>query len=133
MKKDILQVIGGTVILAVIMDIVFAVIGRFDITVLWGTLLGIACASLNFCFLAYSVSKSLGKGKAAVQYMGISYMLRLFLIGAIVVLAIKSPHFNYVATVIALLFPRVIITVIQGIMKRKNKSQAKEADNLGGS
>lgn len=132
MKKDILQVVAGTAVLGVVMDIVFLLIGRFDTTVLWGTLLGVACASLNFCFLAYAVAKSLGKGKSAVGYMGGSYILRLFFIGAVVVFAIKSTYFNYIATAIPLLFPRVIITVIQGIMKSKNKSEAKEDDNLGG-
>lgn len=132
MKKDILQVIAGTAILGIIMDIVFLLIGKFDITVLFGTLLGVACASLNFCFLAYAVKQALGRGKSAIGYMGISYILRLFFIGVVVVISIKLPYFNYIATAIPLLFPRVIITLIQGIMKWKSKSKAEEGDNFGG-
>lgn len=132
MKKDILQVVAGTAALCVVMDIVFLLIGRFDITVFWGTLLGFACTSLNFCFLALAVVKSVGKGKAAGGYIGSSYLLRLFFIGVVVVFSIKSPYCNYIATVIPLLFPRVIITVLQGIMKWKNKSKEGEGDRLGG-
>jgi len=132
MKKSILQVFVGSLILGVVMDIVFFLIGRFDLSVVWGTLLGIACATLNFIFLAITVSKSLGKGKTAGGYMGISYLLRLAFIGAIVVFAIKSPYINYVAVVIPLLFPRVIITFIQGIMKWNKKSDEKAGDSIGG-
>lgn len=132
MKKNILQVVAGSLILGAAMDIVFLVIGRFDLSVLWGTLLGIACASLNFAFLAATVAKSLGKGKAAGGYMGTSYLLRLFFIGAVVIFAIKSPYINYIAAVIPLLFPRVIIIVLQGIMKWNTKPEVEEGDNLGG-
>ena len=132
MKKDILQVVAGTFILGIVMDVVFLLIGKFDIAVLFGTLLGVICASLNFCFLAYAVYKSLGKGKSAMGYMGGSYMVRLLFIGVVIVFSIKSPHFNYVATAIPFLFPRVIITLIQGIMKLNKKTNAEEGDNLGG-
>ncbi|MBQ6998613.1 MAG: ATP synthase subunit I [Clostridia bacterium] len=132
MKKNILQVVAGSLILGAILVIVFFLIGRFDLSVVWGALLGIACACLNFAFLALTVSKSLSKGKAAGGYMGISYLLRLAFIGAVVVFAIKSPYINYVAAVIPLLFPRVIITFIQGIMKWNNKSDKKAGDNIGG-
>ncbi len=132
MKKNILQVVAGSLILGIITDLVFFLIGRFDLSVVWGTLLGIACACFNFVFLALTVSKSLGKGKAAGGYMGISYLLRLAFIGAVVVFAIKSPYINYVAAVIPLLFPRVIITFIQGIMKWNNKSDKKAGDSVGG-
>lgn len=132
MKKSILQVLAGSLILGAVMDIVFLVIGRFDLTVLWGTLLGVACTCLNFAFLAITVSNAMDKGKSAGGYMGTSYLLRLFFIGAVVVFAIKSEYFNYIATIIPLLFPRVIITVLEGILKWKGKSKVKEGDNFGG-
>ncbi len=131
MKKNILQVFIGSLVLGVVMDIVFFLIGRFDFTVVLGTLLGIACATLNFVFLAFTVSKSLSKGKAAGGYMGISYLLRLAFIGAVVVFAIKSPYTNYVATAIPLLFPRVIITLLQGVLKQYDKSDEKAGDTGG--
>ena len=130
MKKDVLKVISGTAVLCVVMDIIFLLIGKFDLAVLWGTLLGFACASLNFCFLAFSVYKAVDKGKAAGGYIGGSYFLRLLFISIVVVYSIKSPHFNYVATVIPLVFPRVIIMVLEGIMKKKKKSSG-EVDNIG--
>ena len=131
MKKDVLKVIAGSALLCAVMDIIFLLIGKFDITVLWGTLLGFTCASLNFCFLAFTVAKSLGKGKVAGGYMGTSYLLRLAFIAAVVVFSIKSSQINYIAAVVPLFFPRVIITVLEGIMKYKGSS-VKEGDELGG-
>ncbi len=133
MKKDILKVISGVIFLGAVMDMVFFAIGRFDITVLWGTLLGIACAILNFVFLAITVSMSLTKGKSASGYMGVSYLLRLAFIGVVVVFAIRSPYFNYVATAIPLVFPRIVIITLQGVLNRTKKVTDKEGDNLGGS
>ncbi len=132
MKKDILQIVAGTAVLCAVMDIVFFAVGRLDIAVLLGTLIGFTCAVLNFCFLALTVSKAVSKGKAAGGYMGISYLVRLFTIAAVIIFAIKSPYVNYVAVAVPLLFPRVIITLIQGIMKWKRNDDAEGGDNLGG-
>ncbi|MBE7012856.1 MAG: hypothetical protein E7416_02120 [Ruminococcaceae bacterium] len=133
MKKDILKVISGVIFLGAVMDLVFLAIGRFDITVLWGTLLGIVCAILNFVFLAITVSMSLSKGKSASGYMGVSYLLRLAFIGVVIVFAIRSPYINYVATAIPLVFPRIVIITLQGVLNRTKKVADKEGDNLGGS
>lgn len=133
MKKDILKVISGVIFLGAVMDLVFLAIGRFDITVLWGTLLGIVCAILNFVFLAITVSMSLSKGKSASGYMGVSYLLRLAFIGVVIVFAIRSPYINYVATAIPLVFPRIVIITLQGVLNRTKKVSDKEGDNLGGS
>lgn len=130
MKKDILTVICGTAVLAVVMVAVFYAIEKFDMTVLWGALLGFCCASFNFCLLAFTLSKSLARGKTATAYIGGSYLLRVLLIAGAVVFAIKSPHFNYVATVIPLIFPSVIITAFEGIIKSRTKSK-EEADRGG--
>lgn len=132
MKKSILQVFIGSLILGVVMDFVFFLIGRFDLSVLLGTILGIACATLNFIFLAITVKNAMDKGNSAGGYMGTSYMLRLFFIAGVIVFAIKSEYFNYIAVAIPLLFPRVIITFIQGIMKWNKKSEDKAGDSIGG-
>lgn len=131
MKKDIYQVILGTAAFAVLMDIVYLCIGKLNMAVFYGTLLGFACASANFLLLALTVSRSVEKGKAAGGYMGVSYLLRLFFIGAVVVFAIKSPYIDYLPTVISLVFPRIIITLIQGILNKSKKSELKGEDGLG--
>ena len=132
MKKDILQVILGSTVLCVVMNIVFLAIGKFDYTVVLGTLLGLFCAGMNFVFLALSLSKSLEKGARASGYMGVWYLIRLAFISAVVVFAIKSPYTNYVATVIPLVFPRIVITFLQGIMQYKNKSAKIGGNDVGG-
>lgn len=129
-KKDILKVISGTVVLAVMMNIVFLIIGRFDMTVVCGALLGVGCASLNFCLLALTLTKYLDSGKSAAALVSSSYILRILFIACVVIFAIKSPHFNYIATVISLVFPRVIITVLEGIMRYRKKPDG-EVDSVG--
>ena len=116
MKKSIIQIAIGSLILGFVMDIVFFLVGRFDMTVVLGTIVGIICADLNFIFLGITVSKTLNNGKTA--YMGVSYLLRMAFIGAVVVFSIKSPYINYVSAAIPLVFPRVIITVLKGIIKK---------------
>lgn len=132
MKKDILKVTCGTAVLTVAMIVVFAIIGKFDITVLLGALLGFCGAALNFYLLALTLLKSLEKGKNATAFISSSYLLRILFIAAVVIFAIKSPHFNYIAVVIPLIFPRVIITVLEGIMKSGIKPKPKgEVDSVG--
>lgn len=130
MKKDILQVISGVIILSIIMDILFLAIGKFDMKVLWGTLIGSACAIVNFVLLAFTIYVSISNGKSASGYIGASYLLRVAFIGIAIVFAIKSPHINYVAAAIPLVFPRITITFLQGILKMK-RSSGEEGDNFG--
>lgn len=54
-KKETLRVTVGVAILTALMIAVFILIGAFDMTVLWGGLLGGAFASLNFFLMALGV------------------------------------------------------------------------------
>lgn len=54
-KKETLRMTVGVAILTALMLAVFLIIGRFDMTVLWGGLLGGAFAALNFFLMAMGV------------------------------------------------------------------------------
>lgn len=60
-KQETRRIAYGTLILTAIMIVVFIVIGRFDLTVLWGALLGAAAATGNFFLLAVSVQQAAEK------------------------------------------------------------------------
>ena len=60
-KQETRRIAYGTLILTAIMIVVFIVIGRFDLTVLWGALLGTAAATGNFFLLAVSVQQAAEK------------------------------------------------------------------------
>ena len=125
--KQTLSILAGSFVLAGIMVIVFAVLGYFALSVVWGALLGVFCATLNFFLLALTLEYALGKGARKAQgIMGLSYTVRIVIIAVIVVFAIKSPHINYVATAIPLLFPRIVIYVINFLNKGKKEDDGIE-------
>ena len=57
-RKETLRIAAGTAILAAVMLAVFALLGKFDHTVLLGALLGSCAAVGNFFLLGLSVQKA---------------------------------------------------------------------------
>lgn len=113
MRTNVIKVSIGVIILTAVMLGVFAVIKKFDITVLWGALLGCGFTVFNFFMLSVSVKMSVDRSKNGAQgLMGVSYTVRLMLTAAMVILAIKLPVFNYIAAVIPLIFPRLVIMIL---------------------
>ena len=87
-KRETLHIAAGTLAFSAVMNGVFALLGRWDLTVLWGTLLGGGFAVLNFFLLGLTVQKMAGdpnekKGKLVLQ---LSYSLRMLATLAVVVL-----------------------------------------------
>ena len=121
-KNDIKKLSIYVLVMTVIMVGVFAACGYFDMSVIYGAILGYAAAMANFILLAITLSKSLGKAEHATRTMGLSYVLRMIMIAAAVMIAITSPFFNYVAAVIPLVFPRFAI-MIMNLRKKKVKPE----------
>lgn len=135
-RQETLRIAKGTCILTIVMLMVFALLNKFDLTVLWGALLGCSAAILNFFLLGLSVQKAadLMKGvefppepeenedgeeapapptppevAQAKQRMQLSYTFRMIMLGAVGLLGLLLPCFHAIATVVPFLFPRVII------------------------
>ena len=108
-RRDIKYIAMVVGILTVLMEAVFLIIGKWDITVLFGGLLGAATAMLNFVLMALGVQKALEKeAKDAKGAMKVSHSIRMMLMVVICAIAAMLPGvFNLVATVIPLLFPSV--------------------------
>lgn len=112
-KRELKHIACGVLIGTVLMLVVFAVLGRFDTSVLLGALLGAAAALLNFLFLCFCVQKAVTLGQRAKTYMQSTYALRtLFTLGVMVV-GFLAPQLNWVAVVIPVFFPRVTIFAMQ--------------------
>ena len=126
-KRETLHIAAGTLAFSAVMNGVFALLGRWDLTVLRGG----GFAVLNFFLLGLTVQKMAGdpnekKGKLVLQ---LSYSLRMLATLAVVVLGVKLACFSWVATVIPLLFPRLTILAMQilGMYKPpKNKEGGDE-------
>jgi len=133
----------GTGILSLLMIAVFVVLKQFDYTVILGTLLGNVMAVGNFFLLALSVQKAAEsmkgvnlpplpepqegeegqepplspEAKQASQRVRVFYGLRLLGIGVIAIIAISLPCFHSIASLIPLLFPRLVIMFMQKTTK----------------
>ena len=99
-----------TLILSVLMHAVFLIAGRWDLTVLWGSLLGAAVAVLNFFLRGLTIQKAVTKEeKEAKDTIRLSYTLRTALMVVTGVLGATVPFLHILATLIPLLFPRVAV------------------------
>ena len=137
-REETTKIAIGTLILSAVMVLVFVLLGRFDMTVLWGALLGSAAAIGNFFLLGLSVQMAAEKMNGvqlpsykeaeaeleegeelpapdapelqqAKRSMQASYTGRLFLLAVVGILGLTLPCFHAVATVVPFLFPRIII------------------------
>lgn len=107
---------------------VFALLGKFDQTVLWGGGLGGVLAILNFFFMAIGASLAADKaeaqnvkgGKAMIQS---SFILRYLVLIVVLFAGAKSGLCNVVALVLPLVFTRPILSVGEFFRKSgENKS-----------
>lgn len=108
-KKETGYIALWVVLLSLIMEGVFLIIGKWDLSVLFGNLGGAAVAIGSFFLLAVTVSKAVASGKPeqASQRVKASAGLRLIGAGGLCALLIGVFHTNVYATVIPLLFPRI--------------------------
>ena len=96
-------------ILSLLMQAVFLLLGKWGWTVLTGNLLGAAVAVLNFFLLGLGVQKAAAKEdpKEAKQVIQVSYGARLLLVGVLAVVGVALPWFHSIAAVVPLLFPQI--------------------------
>ena len=114
--KETAVVAAGQVLCVAAMFGIFALLGRFDRTVLFGGILGGVVAVLNFLFMGIGASLAADKaeaqnvkgGKALIHT---SYLLRLAVMFLVLLAAAKSGYFHVVALVVPLLFTRPILMV----------------------
>lgn len=102
---------------------IFALLGRFDKTVILGGIVGGAVAILNFFFMAIGVNIAADKaaqdnakgGQATIRS---SYMMRLVCMFLILFAFAKSGYCNVIAMVLPLAFVRFVLTIAE-FFKRK--------------
>lgn len=123
-KTETKRIAIGVVAMSVIMEIVFAVLGRLDYTVLLGNLLGGGWAVLNFFIMALAVQKSVKREtpQEAKLVLQNSYTKRLLCLVGILLIGMKVDYFYWVTVVIPLFFPRITIAIVKlPIFQRKEE------------
>jgi hypothetical protein len=125
-KRETLRIGAGTLACAAVMNLVYVLLGRWNVQVLAGTALGIVGAVGNFFLLALTVQKaaSTADEKRATQWMQLSYSLRMLGMGALMVLGFVLPWTDGVACALCMFFPRLTIFILQLTGHYKPETQA---------
>ena len=113
-----------SLILSVLMQGVFLIVGKWHIRVLLGNFLGFVAAVANFFAMAMTVQTAVDKDeKRAKAYVKISHTVRFacLIVVAAVGCALKSV-FDPLALLLPLLFPQVGI-MLYPVIKNKNKEE----------
>lgn len=124
-KKETGFIAMATLILSALLEAVFLVIGRWDITVLFGNLLGAGVGILNFFLMGLGLQKALDKDeKDAKATVVFSHTARFFLMAVVIMLAVLLSCFNAVSAILSLLFPTVGVYMRTVSMKNKKEESA---------
>lgn len=113
--KETKRIGVGTVIMLVVMLAVYAVLGKFTVGVLLGGLLGSAYAIFNFFLLGMTLQKAASMADQQMAHMKVrsSYSTRMIGMLILAVIAFALPFVEGIPCLIALLFPRATIFVLQ--------------------
>lgn len=122
-SKQTTAVAIGQLICVTAMIGVFALVGKFQMTVLYGGLAGGAVAFLNYFVMVLFANKAADKAQAqdvvgGQKLIHLSYTGRLIVLFAVLVLLAKSGWFHPLALVLPLAFTRPILTVRELMGKR---------------
>jgi len=118
-KKETIYILCFTIVLSVLMQAVFLIIGHWNLTVLLGNLLGAAAAVANFFLMALTIQFALGKEeKEIANRMKFSQSLRLFMLFAVALIGHLAPCFHLVSVVLPYLFPRIAVMMRGAFFKR---------------
>lgn len=110
--KETKYIAANILILSAIMQVVFIVIGKWNITVFTGNLLTAAAMIANFYFMGVGVSKAVEKDEAdAKKLIKASQSFRTLGIFVVVVLAVVLPWFDTVSAIIPIFFTRIAVAL----------------------
>ena len=117
--KETLKITVGEAVVLLLMFFVFFLIGRFDMTVVFGGLLGAAASILYFVLICIGVNSAIREEDPKRQKMSLSvtYYLRLILLGICIVVGLKFGCIHNIAVVVPVLMIRPILTVAEILRK----------------
>ena len=132
-KKETGYIAVWVVLLSLIMEAVFLLIRKWDLSVLFGNLGGVAVAIGNFFLMALIATRAMnraienGKPEDAAARVKATAMVRLLGSLGICVILIAVFKTNVYATLIPMLFPRIGIA-FRPMIDRKRGIQSQETE-----
>lgn len=123
--RDILPVMLGELLLTGMMLGVYALIGRFSAKVLWGALLGAGAVLLNFSVMIFALLKAEKRGspEKGQLYVKATYALRMLLLAAVLIVALKTKVFDPLATALPLCFQPIAVWLYELFRKKGENTQ----------
>ena len=123
--RDILPVMLGELLLTGVMLGVYALIGRFSAKVLWGALLGAGAVLLNFSVMIFALLKAEKRGspEKGQLYVRATYALRMLLLAAVLIVALKTKVFDPLATALPLCFQPIAVWLFELFRKKGENAQ----------
>lgn len=123
--RDILPVMLGELLLTGIMLGVYALIGRFSAKVLWGALLGAGAVLFNFSVMIFALLRAEKRGspEKGQLYVKATYALRMLLLAAVLILALKTKVFDPLATALPLCFQPIAVWLFELFRKKGENAQ----------
>ena len=129
-KKETLYILGSSILLSVVMELIFWLAGHMDYTVPLGNLLGVGISVLNFFLMGLTIQKSIGLDeKAASDKLKLSQMLRMLMVIVLAAVGVGLPCFHALAVVIPLFFPRIAIA-FRPLLDKDMKDQPADEQTL---
>ena len=119
-------VAAGVLLCTAVMVGVFAMLGKYDVSVLLGGAAGALLAVGNFFFMAVGITLAADKAEKQEVNAGKllarnSYMLRLLVLAVLLFACAKSGIFNLIALVLPLIFVRPTLTIAEFFRKTGGK------------
>lgn len=121
--KETAVVAIGEAICVALMLVIFAMLGKFDSTVLLGGVIGGVLTIANFFFMAVGTSLAADKAenqdvKGGQAVIKSSYLLRMVVLFVLMFACVKSGLCNVLALVIPLVFVRPVLTIGEFFRKK---------------
>ena len=124
--KETLTIAVGEAICVAVMLGVFALLGKFDRSVVLGGILGGLIAVGNFFFMAVGTALAADKAenqdvKGGQAVISSSYTIRMIVMAVLLFAAVKSGFCNVFASAIPLVFVRPVLTLGEFFRKSGDK------------
>lgn len=114
-QRETMRIAIGVTVLTMLMHIVYLIIGKWTMAVLYGSLIGAGYAIINFFIMGLTVQKMASnpdEKKAKLQFQ-FSYSVRQFAMFVVAGIGLLVPFIDGVAVIIPLLFPKFVILFMQ--------------------
>ena len=100
-------------ILTAVMAAGFLVARRFDLSVVWGLLIGYALAVGNFYFMSVGLTAALSTGDetAAKTKIRQSYLIRTLVMLAVMAFSLWTERIHWVPVIASVFYPRIVLAM----------------------